>query len=681
MMSLVPMLQARSVAIVGASERSGSVGDQTVRQLVSGGFRGEVIPVNPRYPSVHGMRAVPSLDQVDRPVDLAVLAVANAQLEGEMEKAVAIGARSVVIFASCHGEAASGQPLRDRLRSLAAEASMPICGGNGMGFLNVEDRVRICGFYQPPDLEPGGVTFLSHSGSLFSALLHNTRGIRFNVVVSTGLEINTTMDAYMRWALDLESTRVLALFLETIRNPDGFRKALALAGERDVPVVALKVGSSIRGRDAVATHSEGIAGDDAIYEALFNAHGVHRVRDMDEMADTIELLGSGRRATAPGLGAVHDSGGERALLIDTADRTGVALPDVGDATAQRLRDVHDPGLEPANPVDAWGTGREAEEVFVRSMLALADDPAIGAVAFCVDLTPEEKPDDAYSNAVVTVAGSTSKPVIVIGNLSTTVDPIQAGRIRSAGIPVLEGTDTALRAVGHLFDHHRRALRPPLGSRRSTAMFDPDRDTGDEAAALALLADYGIPVAKTAPAADEVALAAAAADIGFPVVLKTAEGIDHKTEARGVILDIADQATLLARYRDLASRLGPRVVVSEQVGPGVEMALGMVTDEQFGPVVLLSAGGALIDVLDDRVALLPRIDEAAALEALDRLRIRPVLDGARGGPAADLEALAEVVTRFSELALDAAGVIGAIDVNPVIAGPDGAVAVDALMKRR
>ncbi len=681
MIPLDPMLKARSVAIVGASERAGSVGDQTIRQLVSGGFSGDVFPINPRYESVHGIRALSSLDDLAGPVDLAVLAVANERLESEMERAMALGSRSVAIFASCHGQSASGIPLRDRLRALADGAGAPICGGNGMGFLNVEDRIRICGFYQPPDLQPGGVAFLSHSGSLFSAMLHNRRGIRYNVVVSTGLEINTSMDAYMKWALELESTRVLALFLETIRNPDGFRNALAEAERRDVPVVALKVGASSRGRQAVLTHSEGLAGDDAVYEALFEAHGVHRVWCMDEMADTVELFSAGRRATAPGLGAAHDSGGERALLIDTADRVGVPLPEVSRATTERLSAVLDPGLEAANPVDAWGTGRDAEEVFVESMLALAGDPAIGAVVFCVDLTPEERPDDAYSSAAFRVAEGTAKPVAVLANLATTVDPIQASRLREAGIPVLEGTETALRALRHLLDRHIRSEQPPMAPRLSDAAPQTRPDIDGEAGALALLAAYGIPTPVVEMADDVESIAETASRIGFPVVLKTGESIDHKTEAGGVVLGLEDESDLLAAYRDMAARLGPRALISEQVAGGVEIGLGMISDEQFGPVVIVSAGGTMIEVMADRVALLPPVDRSRALAALDKLRLRPVLDGARGSAPADLDALADVISRFSELALDSAGVFRAIDVNPVIAGPTGAVAVDALMKRR
>jgi acetate---CoA ligase (ADP-forming) len=679
MMSLDPMLKARSVAVVGASERPGSVGDQTVRQLMSGGFDGEMHVVNPRYETVHGLNAVSSLEAIGKTVDLAVLAVTNEQLEAEMEKALGIGARSVAIFASCHGEASGGGSLRDRLRDLADRGGTPICGGNGMGFLNVEERLRVCGFYQPEDLRPGGVTFLSHSGSLFSAMLHNRRGIRFNLVVSTGLEINTTMDAYMHWALGLESTRVLALFLETIRDPDGFRYALTRAEECDVPVVALKVGSTNKGREAVATHSEGIAGDDAVYEALFEAHGVHRVWSMDEMADTVELFAAGRRATAPGLAAVHDSGGERALLIDAAERVGIALPQLGETTTTRLAQVLDPGLDPVNPVDAWGTGRDAEDVFVECLQAVAEDPAVGAVAFCVDLTAEEKPDYAYSDAAFTVARRTGKPLLVLSNLTTTVDPAQAARLREGGIPVLEGTETGLRAIRHLLDRHTRSIRPNPSPRLSSQSI-PVPAMGGEAAALQVLSTYGIPVPRFEVAGDEAQLAEVALSIGYPLVLKTAEPLDHKSEMRGVLIGIDDEESLRAGYQDLTERLGPRVIVAELIPEGVEMSLGMVHDEQFGPVVIVSAGGRLIETLADRVAVLPPIDMEAAIRTLGRLRVRPLLDGVRGDPPADMGSLAEVIARFSELAADGAGSIGAIDVNPVIVGPDGAVAVDALIKR-
>lgn len=670
------MLKARSVAIVGASERPGSVGSETVRQLALGGFTGDVYLINPRRDTIWGRPALGSLDEVETPVDLVVLAVANDRLEFEMEKVIKTGSRSVVVYASCHGQARGGGLLANRLATLATEAGVPICGGNGMGFVNLADGLRICGFRQPPDLPPGGISFLTHSGSMFSALLHNRRSLRFNLAVSTGLEANTTMDRYLDWALDEPSTRVIAMFLETIRNPTGLMAGLARARELGVPVVALKVGTSETGRRAVATHSGAIAGEDGVYEALFEAYGVHRVETVDEMADTLELLSAGRTATTRGLGAVHDSGGERALLMDTADRVGIPLPDIGVATIDRLASLLDPGLEPANPVDAWGTGRDASEVFVGAMTALADDPGIGALAFCVDLTTEDDPDQAYSTAAIEAHHATGKPVMVIANLTSSVDPDQADRLRRAGVPVLEGTETALRAVGHLFDRLTRA--DELASLpRLTEPGHPSSGIGDQMAALRVLKRYGIEVSALIEVTGETEALAAADAIGYPVVLKT-RGHAHKTDIGGVVVGLADPETLVASYRRMSGDLGPDMLVCEQVPTGVELALGMVNDPLFGPVVVISAGGVLIEMLDDRVTLLPPVDPGRARRALDRLRLRPLLYGHRGSPPVDLDHLSEAISRFSELAIDAGETVGSIDVNPLIAGEGGPVAVDALM---
>ena len=668
---LDPMLKAGSVAIVGASERPGSVGRQTLHQLRNGGFGGSIYPVNPKYEALSGIDCHPEIGTIGEPVDLAVLAVSNSMLEGATVDAIAAGVRSLAIFASCHGQASDGTPLRDRITTLANEAGVPICGGNGMGFVNVEERLRICGFYQPDILEPGGISFLSHSGSLFSAMLHNRRRLSFNLVVSTGLEQNTRMSDYLQWALGLESTRVVALFMETIRDPAAFVKGLGLARDRDIPVVALKVGASKRGREAVATHSEAIAGDDAAYEALFDAYGVHRVLTMDEMADTIELFSAGRRAPPGGLGAVGDSGGERALLVDTADRVGVPLPNIGEAATAKIAGLLDPGLEPANPVDAWGTGRDSKEIFVGCLDALASDPAIGAVAFSVDLTAEESLDDAYGAAALEAASRTEKPVVVLAHMATTVDPAQALAVRAGGVPVLHGTETGLRAVKHLLDHtERRTWPPPVGRRTFPKPFDGDAD--------GLLGRYGIPRARMT-LADSAREALAAADaLGYPVVLKT-RASQHKSDVGGVVMGIDNAAGLEAAYEAMAARLGPEVTVAEQIDAGVEIGVGMVTDAQFGPVVLVSAGGTLIELFGDRVALLPPVDIYRARRALDRLPVAHLLQGHRGSPPADVYALCDVISRFSELAADSAGAIESIDLNPVIVGPESAVAVDVLIR--
>ena len=259
--------------------------------------------MNPKYDEILGLPCVASVAEIAEPVDLVILAVSNALLEEQLRLAAEAGAGSAVIFASGYEEPRDGvPPLTERLAAIARDAGMAVCGGNCMGFANLERRVRALGFYEPKDAPVGGVTFLSHSGSAFSAMIHNDRALGLNLAVSAGQEFVTTVADYLGYALGLESTKAVGLFIETVRDPDGFRSALGLANERDIPVVALKVGREERTRELVAAHSGALAGEDGAYEALFDAYGVSRVESLDEMADTLALFAAGRRAGPGGAG-------------------------------------------------------------------------------------------------------------------------------------------------------------------------------------------------------------------------------------------------------------------------------------------------------------------------------------------------------------------------------------------
>ena len=688
------MLEARSVAVVGASPRPGSFGEELMVQLVRGGFDGAIYPVNPHYREVLGVPCRPRIAELPEPVDLAILGVGNERLEEQLAAAAAAGAGAAVLFTSCHEPPRQGVPtLAERLRRIAVDAGMVLCGGNGMGFLNLERRLRACGYSQPLDLVPGGLAFLTHSGSAFSALLHNDRGLACNLAVSCGQELTTTMAAYLDYVVDLPSTRVVALFVEAARDPDALRAALAKAAARDLPVVALKVGRSGQARIMVAAHSGALAGEDGAWQALFDAYGVLRVRTMDELADTCELLLAGRAAGPGGLGAVLDSGGERAHLVDLADEAGVGLPPVGAATERRLAAVLDPGLLPGNPVDAWGSSRDAEQVLAECLDALADDPATAAVAFCVDLTTEALPGDGYVRVAAGAAGHTTKPVAILANLASAVDRREAALARAAGVPVLEGTATGLAAFAHLLARRdTRAARdvpdpPPPGPpphvrarwRARLAAAPAGGAPLSELDGLALLADYGIGVTPAIAVASADEAVTAAARLGWPVALKTAgPGAVHKSDAGGVRLGLADEAALRAAWAELAAALGPAMLVAAMAPPGVELALGVVRDPQFGPLVMVAAGGVLVELLRDRRFGLAPLGPRAARAMLDRLAVRPLLDGVRGARPADLDAVADTVARLSVLAADLGQGLDALDVNPLIAGPDGCLAVDALV---
>ena len=358
---------------------------------------------------------------------------------------------------------------------------------------------------------------------------------------------------------------------------------------------------------------------------------------------------------------------------------------------RRIDDTLDPGLEAANPLDAWGTGIDADRIFRESFLALHDDPDTAAMAFVVDLTRQGEPyDEGYLQIARDVWESTTKPFCVLSNLASAVAIEEAAQLRDRGIPVLEGTSSglvALRAlIAHRDDRTRTTLTPPAAvpgdvRARWRGRLSSGGEIG-ELEGLALLADYGVPVIGVRAVSTLEEAVAAGAEIGFPVVLKTAApGVHHKSDVGGVQLGLEDADAVRDAYADVAGRLGPQVVVAEMAPGGVEVALGLVLDPTFGSLVLAAAGGVLVELLHDRALAFPPLDEAGARRLFDRLAMRPLLDGLRGAPAANVDALAHAVSRLSVLADDLGDVIAALDVNPVIVSPDGCVAVDALVIAR
>jgi acyl-CoA synthetase (NDP forming) len=689
------MLEPRRVAVVGASATPGSFGHRLAGEVAASTKELDLHLVNPRYDTLFDRPCLGSLEEIEGPVDLVLLGVPDRAVEEQMALAARRGDRSAVIYGSLF-EPDGGSALRDRVAGVAREAGMALCGGGCMGFVNVADGVRAIGYVERSPLPPGPVAFVTHSGSVFSAILRTRRHLGFTLVVSAGQELVTTAGAYLDYALDLPGTRVVGLLLETLREPDVLQAALRRAADQDVAVVALTVGSSAAGRAMVAAHSGALAGADGAWEALFEAHGVIRVSDLDEMGDTLEVFAAGRRAAAParpgaGIATVHDSGAERALVVDLAETVGVPFASIGPETEQRLADLLDPGLVADNPLDVWGTGSDTEGLFRDCLTAMAADPSVAAVALAVDLVEEYDGDESYPRAVLAAASATDKPVVVLSNLGSAVDGVAASRIRAGGVPVLEGTRTGLSALSHLLGFGTasggRTLPDPasLPVDRSRRTRWRERLTGPAlggAESLSLLAEYGIPVVPSRSVSSAADAVAAAGALGYPVVVKTDEpSIAHKSDVGGVLLGIADGAAVAAAYEDLARRLGPRVLVAATAPGGVELALGLVRDPHLGPLVVVGAGGVLVEVLADRVVRLPPLDERRARSSVDRLTISALLDGVRGGPAADRDAVTSAVMALGTIAEELGDRLDALDINPLRCGPGGCWALDALIEAR
>jgi len=684
---LAPLLAPRSVALIGASPKPLSLGNETIRVLREGGYGGALYLVNPNYAEIDGLRCYPTMAALPEAVDLAVLGVAGGRLDSALADVITTGGRSAVIFDSCYIEEEANPKLLDRLKAAAQAAGLPVCGGNGMGFYNFEAGTHIS-FQAPPDRPAGNITLIAHSGSVFVLLANSDTRHRFNLVASPGQEINGTVADYIDYALDQPSTKVVALFLETVRDPVGFVAALRKAQQRRIPIVALRVGRTEASAQFAATHCGAIAGSRAGFDALFDRYGVCQVDTLDELLATALLLSTVKPAGAGDLAMVTDSGGLRELLVDRAEARGVSFATLSAGTKERLARRLPHGLEAANPLDCAGPLRaDFAEVFIESLKLLIDDPATAVLGFEFEVRDDFVYMPALLEAAKSLPAYNDKPFFVLNSFAGTQNGRTAAALLKAGVPVLNGTETMLTAVRHLLayrDFYRRDdMKPPAAPSAGIVQQWTERLAAGgalgEVESLALLEGFGMVTAAARLAVSLEAALAAADALGYPVALKTAAaGIHHKSDVGGVKLGIAGADDLAAAYRDLSARLGPDVTVEPMIDGSVELAFGAIVDPQFGPLVMVGAGGRLVEIMNDRCFATPPFDGKEARRLLDRLRFRPLLDGVRGAPPADLDKLAEALARFSVLAATLAGSFREIDVNPVIAGAGAAVAVDALV---
>jgi acetate---CoA ligase (ADP-forming) len=660
-----------------------------MRMIRRGGFSGVVHGVNPNNSEIEGYPCVASLADLPAPPDLAVLSVRNERLEETLAAAIAAGAKAAVIFASGLLPDDGAPPLAQRLAQMARAAGVPICGPNCMGFYNDLDRVWVCGFPSPRQPAPGSIAFIAHSGSVFGALAHNDPRLRFALAVSPGGEATATVADYIAYAVERPEVRVIGLFLEAARDPPGFARALERAAERAVPVVALKVGRTEAAAAGALTHTGALAGSDLAYSALFDRYGIIRVETLDELAATMLLLSTERRVARGGLVAIGDSGGERELMIDLAERAGVPFAAISEETKAAIAARLEPGLEAANPLDAWGTGADFVGHFTYCLGDLLADPQAALGLLNADIRDGYYLHRGFADAALAAARASDKLVAVATNYTQVRHEALALELTLAGVPVLDGTTNALAAIGGAFAHRDFLARPfdpppsPPASRgddrrRIRARLRAEAGVLDETASLSLLEAWGVPVIPNIVTASFAGAREAAAKLGYPVACKTAEpGVLHKSDVGGVRLGLVDEQALREAYADLSARLGPRVLIAPMAQRGVELSLGMIRDPQFGAVVTVGAGGVLVELLDDRRAALAPFGPATARRLLDGLKLKRLLNGYRGARSVDIERLAQIVALFSVLATELVDLIAEIDVNPLVAGGD-IFAVDALV---
>jgi acetyl coenzyme A synthetase (ADP forming)-like protein len=697
--SIARVLAPRSVAVVGAG-RHGGIGREILDNLIAGGFRGAVYPVNRSADRVAGLPAVARLADVADDVDLVVAAVPAADVFDVVREAAQKHARGVVVISAGFAETGSDGVAREReLVALARRNGIRLIGPNCLGVVNTAEDVSLHATFAPVLPPRGPVGLLSQSGALGIAILSRARelGLGLSTFVSVGNKADVSgNDLLQYWEAD-PATAVILLYLESFGNPRKFAR-IAQRVSRSKPIVAVKGGRTPAGLRGAASHTAALASPGTAVDALFRQAGVVRVDSLLELFDVAQLLAHGPLPRGRRVAILGNSGGPGILAADACENAGLAVPTLAAKTQRKLRRVA-PGAAVANPVDLLAAA--TAEQYARALdSVLADADVDAALAI---FTPLRGSDTAAIARVLASAAQRSREKPVLASIVTGEVELAALRARLTDehpgferLPLYAFPESAVRALDRAAAYAEWRARPP-GAVPSLPSLQPERARALVKAELGgrpdggwlgpepcaeLLGSYGIELARSEVVGSADEACAAAARIGFPVVLKAvASELVHKTEAGGVALGLADRAAVRSAWSEMERRLGPamqRGLVQEQVTTGVETIVGVVQDPSFGPLVMFGLGGVATEVLGDRAFRILPLTDLDARDLVREIRGAPLLLGYRGAPAANLAALETLLLRVARLAEDLPDV-WELDLNPVCATPERAIAVDARVR--
>jgi acyl-CoA synthetase (NDP forming) len=698
------LFNPRSIALIGATDKSrwswSTFGNLRLHQ-----FPGPVYLVNPRGIPVHDQDSYASIADLPPGVDLAFVMVPTTAVLSVLDQAADHGIGSVVLLTSGFAETGDeGAELERQVTDLARRRGLTILGPNGNGFINAAAGITPYGLAIDPPLLRGPVGVVLQSGALASAVLAfaQSRNIGVSLLVSMGNESMVSMTDVMRYLIDDEQTRVIALFVEAVRHPGEF---LALAREalaKGKPVVAIKVGRSQAGARVARAHTGSLVGDDAVVDAVFRQNGVIRVDSLEDLIITAGLLAGTGPLPGARFGFITASGGASEIIADRAEDEGIEVPEFAPETLERLRQVVPPFAATQNPVDVTGYILINRDLQRNALRAVQDDPSLDALVLVSDLPRAVPPDPALIvdmyRATAEVLREMRKPVIVMGNTLTDVTAFGRDVAGQAGYPgVLGGLHHGLTALGRAVRWsalHRAAQQTP-GAAAPRLPAEPDLSvryepgsSWTEYRAAAFLAEHGLPVVPSLLVTDPRSAADAAAELGYPVVLKlAADGIEHKSDIGGVKVGLRTATEVEVAYADVA-RAGREAgadvhgaLVQPMRAGGIELLVGIVTDPAWGQVLAVGLGGIFVEILrDTAVAVLP-VDRDQVLQSLRGLRGARLFDGARGTEKADLDAVADAIAAVAALAGRLGDRLESLEINPLLVRGSQVEALDALITWR
>jgi acetate---CoA ligase (ADP-forming) len=685
------LLRPRSVAIIGASADPTKLSGRPLGYLEAYGFRGDIYPVNPRYQSIGMHRCYPDVAALPQSPDVAIVLVGLSRVVEAVRQLAAIGTGAAIVLASGFAESGpEGQRRQEELRRAAG--AMRLLGPNTIGLVNVTDRIVLSASHAlaSGDIVPGAVALVSQSGGILGSLLSRgqAQGLGFSKLIATGNECDLDVAEVVDHLAGDSATRVIALYLEGLRKANSFRAAAARARAAGKAVVAYKVGRSQPGARSAASHTGALAGSDAAYEALFRQLGVIRAERYSDLIDIPLALAGSRSLAGSRVAIVTSSGGAASLLADALGCAGLDTPPPDHATAARLRAIVIEGATlDRNPIDVTLAGVKSE-TFRTILAAVVESSGYDAVAVVLGSSALRDPD-AVGNPLRACAAASPKPVV--GFVSPDA-PQLVRHLTLAGVPTFtspEGCATALAALRRMSEARGIASQHEAPAAVVAADLGALRKPGplNEAESKQLFRRFKIPVTREIAVATPAEAEAAAEEFGGSVVLKIlSRDVLHKSEAGGVAIGVAPEdvrracVQMMRSVHHATGREPEGFLVQELVSGGAEVILGFYHDPQLGPAVLLGTGGVAAEVYRDTSMRLAPLSHRDAWEMIGELKSAPLLRGFRGRPAADVEALVEVIVAFSRMIEAIGGELQDAEINPMFVLPRGrgVVAADGLV---
>lgn len=687
-----------SVAVIGATDRAGSVGRTVVANLCAGAYKGKVYAVNPDRAEVLGLRCWPKIGSVPEPVDLAVVITPAPTVPAIIGECVTAGVRAaIVISAGFREHGTEGAALELQIQQELRRGSMRLVGPNCLGIMN--PHIGLNATFAQDIARPGNVAFLSQSGALLTAILDWSLAeeVGFSAIVSTGSMLDVDWGDLIEFFGDDPRTRSILLYMESVGDARSFLSAAREVALRK-PIIVIKAGRSAAASKAATSHTGAMTGSDEVFDAALRRCGVLRVQSISDVFYMAEVLGKQPRPKGPRLTILTNAGGPGVLATDTLIANGGELASLSDETMQELDKLLPPHWSKGNPIDILGDA--PPERYASALDIAAKDP--NSDGLLVILAPQGMTNPkSVAEALAPHAKMHGKPVLASWMGGKMVSEGVA-TLNAAGIPTFSYPDTAARAFDFMwkFTYNLRGLYETpafaedvevMGVARENArkILEKVRGAGrsllTEAESKQILALYGIPTVETRVARDEADAVSSAVAIGFPVVLKVhSETITHKTDVGGVKLNLQDEGAVRSAFREIEAAVTAKAGRAEFLGvtvqpmvraEGYELILGSSMDPQFGPIILFGFGGQLVEVFQDHALALPPLNTTLARRLIELTRISKALGGVRGRAPVDIAALEAILVRFSRLVVEQPWV-KEMDINPLLASPERILALDA-----